>query len=178
MKIWKCVTYNKAQSIFGFKEEDVIGKVAFPAIQAATSFAAAFPQIFNGKKDIPALIPCAIDQVSRSRDEIKEFNGAHELRSYFENCVVCLFVFGKSLHEFCWDIFHEILFAEMTQAISLWPMFLCSQHQDAVHTVQIFCSLLTHVCSSWSRAVTDSPCLPTCFIQPRVSGSRRTRISG
>ena len=41
-----------------------IGKISFPAIQAAPSFSNSFPQIFGGKKDIPCLIPCAIDQVS------------------------------------------------------------------------------------------------------------------
>lgn len=61
-RIQKCVTFNQARGIFGFQDTDCIGKVSFPAIQAATSFSASFPQIFNGKKDIPCLIPCAIDQ--------------------------------------------------------------------------------------------------------------------
>lgn len=39
------------------------GKISFPAIQAAPSFSSSFPQIFGGKKDVPCLIPCAIDQV-------------------------------------------------------------------------------------------------------------------
>ena len=41
---------------------DNIGKVHFVAIQAAPSFSNSFPQIFGGRTDIPALIPCAIDQ--------------------------------------------------------------------------------------------------------------------
>lgn len=41
---------------------DSIGKVHFPSIQAAPSFSSSFPFIFEGKKDIPCLIPCAIDQ--------------------------------------------------------------------------------------------------------------------
>lgn len=41
---------------------DNIGKVHFVSIQAAPSFSSSFPQIFNGKTDIPCLIPCAIDQ--------------------------------------------------------------------------------------------------------------------
>lgn len=41
------------------------GKISFPAIQAAPSFSTSFPQIFNGRKDIQCLIPCAIDQVRR-----------------------------------------------------------------------------------------------------------------
>ena len=62
-KIQKCVTFNQAKGIFGFGDSDCIGKISFPAIQASTAFSVAFPQIFNGKTDIPALIPCAIDQV-------------------------------------------------------------------------------------------------------------------
>lgn len=61
-RIQKCVTFNQAKGIFGFGDSDCIGKISFPAIQASTAFSAAFPQIFNGKVDIPALIPCAIDQ--------------------------------------------------------------------------------------------------------------------
>src|SRR5271168_5228611 len=34
----------------------------FVAIQAAPSFSNSFPQIFGTRSDIPALIPCAIDQ--------------------------------------------------------------------------------------------------------------------
>lgn len=33
VKIWKCVTANQVQGIFGFGESDNIGKFAFPAIQ-------------------------------------------------------------------------------------------------------------------------------------------------
>ncbi|NXL61147.1 SYWC protein, partial [Chordeiles acutipennis] len=39
-----------------------LGKISFPAIQAAPSFSSSFPQIFNGKENIQCLIPCAIDQ--------------------------------------------------------------------------------------------------------------------
>lgn len=39
------------------------GKISFPAIQASPSFSNSFPQIFGSRKDIPCLIPCAIDQV-------------------------------------------------------------------------------------------------------------------
>lgn len=62
LKVWKVVTNNQARSIFGFSGEDSMGKSAFPAIEAAPCFSSSFPQIFNGKKDIPCLIPCAIDQ--------------------------------------------------------------------------------------------------------------------
>ena len=42
---------------------DPIGKISFPAIQAAPSFSNSFPHIFGTRSDIPCLIPCAIDQV-------------------------------------------------------------------------------------------------------------------
>ncbi|OXA42933.1 Tryptophan--tRNA ligase, cytoplasmic [Folsomia candida] len=58
----KNVTFNQAKGCFGFKEGDSIGKIHFPSIEAAPSFSGSFPFIFNGKKDIPCLIPCAIDQ--------------------------------------------------------------------------------------------------------------------
>lgn len=59
-QIQKLVTFNQARAIFGFTDSDSIGKIAFPAIQAATSFSAGFPLIFGGRPDIPCLIPCAI----------------------------------------------------------------------------------------------------------------------
>lgn len=62
VKIQKHVTFNQVKGIFGFGDSDCIGKISFPAIQAAPSFSSSFPQIFNGRKDIQCLIPCAIDQ--------------------------------------------------------------------------------------------------------------------
>jgi tryptophanyl-tRNA synthetase len=62
VRIQKCVTTNQVKGIFGFNESHNIGQIAFPAIQAAPSFSSAFPHIFNGKTDVPCLIPCAIDQ--------------------------------------------------------------------------------------------------------------------
>lgn len=41
---------------------DNVGKAHFVSVQAAPSFSNSFPQIFGDKKDIPCLIPCAIDQ--------------------------------------------------------------------------------------------------------------------
>jgi len=61
-RIEKSITYNQAKGAFGFGESDNIGKVSYPAIQAAPSFSSTFPQIFNNRVDIPCLIPCAIDQ--------------------------------------------------------------------------------------------------------------------
>ena len=64
LKVQKHVTFNQVKGIFGFDESSNIGKIMFPAIQAVPSFSSSFPFIFGGKKDIPCLIPCAIDQVS------------------------------------------------------------------------------------------------------------------
>ncbi|KAH8833482.1 tryptophanyl-tRNA synthetase [Flagelloscypha sp. PMI_526] len=61
-KISRQITYNQAKATFGFTDSDNIGKIHFAAIQAAPSFSNSFPQIFGTKADIPALIPCAIDQ--------------------------------------------------------------------------------------------------------------------
>ena len=61
-KIQKLITYNQAKGAFGFVGGDNIGKSNFPSIQAAPSFAAAFPSIFGKRHDINCLIPCAIDQ--------------------------------------------------------------------------------------------------------------------
>jgi tryptophanyl-tRNA synthetase len=62
LRIEKCVNINQAKNIFGFQESDCIGKMSFPAIQAAPSFSSSFRHIFKGRTDIPCLIPCAIDQ--------------------------------------------------------------------------------------------------------------------
>ncbi|XP_048831554.1 tryptophan--tRNA ligase, cytoplasmic [Brienomyrus brachyistius] len=62
VKIQKHVTFNQVKGIFGFTDSDSIGKISFPAIQAAPSFSTSFPQIFKGRKDVHCLIPCAIDQ--------------------------------------------------------------------------------------------------------------------
>jgi len=62
VKIQKCVTYNQVKGIFGFDDSSPIGKISFPAIQAAPSFSSSFPFIFGSLKTVPCLIPCAIDQ--------------------------------------------------------------------------------------------------------------------
>ncbi|CAD7704142.1 unnamed protein product [Ostreobium quekettii] len=61
-RIQRCVTLNQVKGIFGFTGEDNIGKISFPAIQAAPSFPDSFPHMFGTRKDIRCLIPCAIDQ--------------------------------------------------------------------------------------------------------------------
>ncbi|CAA90500.1 cytoplasmic tryptophan-tRNA ligase Wrs1 [Schizosaccharomyces pombe] len=62
VRIAKCITANQSKACFGFTDSDSIGKIHFASIQAAPSFSSSFPHIFNGAKDIPCLIPCAIDQ--------------------------------------------------------------------------------------------------------------------
>ncbi len=63
LKIQKCTTYNQSRAIFGFTMTDNIGKSAFPAVQAAPAFSSSFAIPLKGIKDMPCLIPCAIDQV-------------------------------------------------------------------------------------------------------------------
>ena len=53
---------NMVRSIFGLTESDNIGKIAFPAVQAAPCFASTFPHMFGERRDLRCLIPCAIDQ--------------------------------------------------------------------------------------------------------------------
>lgn len=62
-RIERAYTASQVRGCFGFKMEDNCGKWMFPAIQAAPSFSAAFPQIFPPKKgNVFCLIPHAIDQ--------------------------------------------------------------------------------------------------------------------
>lgn len=53
---------NQANSIFGFTVQDNIGKISFPAVQAAPSFSSTFPHMFGADSNLLCLIPCAIDQ--------------------------------------------------------------------------------------------------------------------
>jgi tryptophanyl-tRNA synthetase len=64
VRIWKAVTTNTVTGIFGFDGSSNIGKIAFPAIQAAPSFASSFPVVLQADRssDHICLIPCAIDQ--------------------------------------------------------------------------------------------------------------------
>lgn len=64
VRIWKAVTTNQVTNIFGFDGSANIGKIAFPAIQAAPSFASSFPKVLQADRTSEnlCLIPCAIDQ--------------------------------------------------------------------------------------------------------------------
>jgi len=61
VRIQKSVTFNQVKGIFGFGDSDVIGKISFPAVQAAPALSTSFPFLF-GQQKISCLIPCAIDQ--------------------------------------------------------------------------------------------------------------------
>lgn len=62
VRIQRAVTLNQVRGIFGFGDSDAIGRIAFPAVQAAPSFCDSFPHIFGAARGIACLIPCAIDQ--------------------------------------------------------------------------------------------------------------------
>ncbi|KAJ2159633.1 tryptophan--tRNA ligase [Coemansia sp. RSA 552] len=62
LQISRSITYNMAKATFGYNDSDCIGKIHFPSIQAAPALSSSFPAIFGSAKDIPCLIPCAIDQ--------------------------------------------------------------------------------------------------------------------
>ncbi|KAJ1731331.1 tryptophan--tRNA ligase [Coemansia biformis] len=62
LRISRSITGSMAKGVFGFTDSDAIGKIHFPSIQAAPAFSSTFPSIFGDRKDIPCLIPCAIDQ--------------------------------------------------------------------------------------------------------------------
>ncbi|KAL7529032.1 hypothetical protein ACHAXR_002759 [Thalassiosira sp. AJA248-18] len=66
VRIWKAVTVNQVNGVFGFDGSSNIGKVAFPAIQAAPSFGSSFPNVLgcgtSNAATLACLIPCAIDQ--------------------------------------------------------------------------------------------------------------------
>ena len=69
VRIWKAVTVNQVNGVFGFDGMSNIGKAAFPAVQAAPSFGSSFPNVLGSEGDdagmeanLACLIPCAIDQ--------------------------------------------------------------------------------------------------------------------
>lgn len=62
LRVQKHTTLNQLKGLFGFNDSDNVGKYAYPPVQAVPSFCNTFPHIFGKRKDIPSLIPCAIDQ--------------------------------------------------------------------------------------------------------------------
>lgn len=61
LKIQRQVNANTMSKVFGFNEQDSIGKWAFPPMQIAPCFSSSFPGILSDK-NMNCLIPCAIDQ--------------------------------------------------------------------------------------------------------------------
>ncbi|KAK9483696.1 hypothetical protein V1527DRAFT_498218 [Lipomyces starkeyi] len=62
VRVSRQVTTRTAKAVFGFDDSDNIGKIHFASIQITAAFSNSFPHIFGIRKDIPSLIPCAIDQ--------------------------------------------------------------------------------------------------------------------
>lgn len=62
-RIQRSITGSTARAVFGFQDEDNLGKFAFPAVQIAPAFCTSFPHIFGARTNVPCLIPCGIDQV-------------------------------------------------------------------------------------------------------------------
>ncbi|KAK7205410.1 tryptophanyl-tRNA synthetase [Myxozyma melibiosi] len=62
VRVSRQITMSTAKSVFGFGDSDNIGKIHFASIQITAAFSNSFPHIFGERKDIPCLIPCAIDQ--------------------------------------------------------------------------------------------------------------------
>ncbi|MDI6642488.1 MAG: tryptophan--tRNA ligase [Candidatus Hodarchaeaceae archaeon] len=58
IQVAKHTTFSTVKAVFGFKGSSNIGIIFFPAMQAAPCF---FPSVLKGK-NIPCLIPAAIDQ--------------------------------------------------------------------------------------------------------------------
>ena len=77
------MTVNQAKGIFGFVDSDCIGKIGFPAVQAAPAFSTSFPMIFGDRKDIRCLIPCAIDQVNKNLLIVFVYSSSRIGRSYY-----------------------------------------------------------------------------------------------
>lgn len=58
LRVAKRVTFSTAKAVFGFENDTNIGQIFFPALQAVPSFLESIKQ----GKNVPCLIPCAIDQ--------------------------------------------------------------------------------------------------------------------
>eukprot|EP01063_Lacrimia_lanifica_P025232 TRINITY_DN33004_c0_g1_i1.p1 TRINITY_DN33004_c0_g1~~TRINITY_DN33004_c0_g1_i1.p1 ORF type:complete len:410 (+),score=167.46 TRINITY_DN33004_c0_g1_i1:72-1301(+) len=62
LRIQRHLSFNKVSATFGFEGTSNIGKIAFPAIQAAPCLSSSFPEVLPVKSAMKCLIPCAIDQ--------------------------------------------------------------------------------------------------------------------
>ncbi|MEM3386577.1 MAG: tryptophan--tRNA ligase [Nitrososphaerales archaeon] len=68
VQVAKHITFSTVRAVFGFTESTNIGMIFFPSIQAVPCF---LPSILKGK-NIPVLIPAAIDQDSYWRGVARE----------------------------------------------------------------------------------------------------------
>lgn len=66
-RINKKMSVHVTNKIYGFKEENNIGQLQWPAYQIAPAFCGAFPHLFGNKKDVMCLVPMAIDQTDYFR---------------------------------------------------------------------------------------------------------------
>jgi tryptophanyl-tRNA synthetase len=62
LRVSKHINFSQIKGIFGFANDDPIGKYAFPPVQAVPSFSNSFPFIFRDDKPVHCMIPAAIDQ--------------------------------------------------------------------------------------------------------------------
>ena len=63
LDVQRLFTFNAMKNTFGFTDSDNVGRIAFPAIQAAPCFTSSFPTVLKGAHSkMKCLIPCAIDQ--------------------------------------------------------------------------------------------------------------------
>eukprot|EP01119_Soliformovum_irregulare_P022133 TRINITY_DN7516_c0_g1_i1.p1 TRINITY_DN7516_c0_g1~~TRINITY_DN7516_c0_g1_i1.p1 ORF type:complete len:419 (+),score=75.04 TRINITY_DN7516_c0_g1_i1:969-2225(+) len=63
LRIQRLFSINEVRATFGLDQTDNIGKMAFPATQAAPSFRSSFPEVLSRyKPGTMCLIPCGIDQ--------------------------------------------------------------------------------------------------------------------
>jgi hypothetical protein len=87
------INVNRAKKVFGFTDEDSVGKVAFPAVQAAPCFSEIFPHMFGKEKRIGCLIPCAIDQVCHSLISLIDLlvSGFQQNTASYPNICICKF---------------------------------------------------------------------------------------
>lgn len=66
VKIQKHVTFNQVKGIFGFTDSDCIGKISFPAIQAAPSFSNSFPRSSMARQTSSASSPVPLTRTPTS----------------------------------------------------------------------------------------------------------------
>ncbi|GET88677.1 tryptophanyl-tRNA synthetase, putative [Leishmania tarentolae] len=63
LRLQRSMTSNAVKHTLGITDSDNVGKLAFPATQAAPCFSTAFCRVLkNGNRKMRCLIPCAIDQ--------------------------------------------------------------------------------------------------------------------